>query len=79
MFGEGQGRVIVSCAPEHASAVQTIADRYGVPCSDIGSVENADDHFRIRANDSGVEVDLETLTDRYFGALPGILDRAAGN
>jgi phosphoribosylformylglycinamidine synthase len=79
LFGEAQGRVVVSCAPEHADAVGRMAERHGVPCQAIGTVGTRGGTFRIRALDSGVEVDLDTLTASYFGALPDIMNRATGN
>jgi phosphoribosylformylglycinamidine synthase len=79
LFGEAQGRVVVSCAPERADSVQGVAERHGVPCQAIGTVGEHGGTFRIRALDSGVEVDLDTLTDSYFGALSDIMDRATGN
>jgi phosphoribosylformylglycinamidine synthase len=79
LFGEAQGRVVVSCASERVDAVRRIAERHGVPCQAIGTVGTRGGIFRIRALDSGVEVDLDTLTASYFGALPDIMNRATGN
>ncbi len=38
LFGESQGRIVVSCAADDATVVARIAKRYGVPCAQIGSV-----------------------------------------
>ena len=76
LFGEAQGRVVVSCAPGDADAVHRLAERHGVPCRGIGTVSGPESRFRIRAEDSGVDVSLPDLHQTYFGALPGIMDEA---
>jgi phosphoribosylformylglycinamidine synthase len=74
LFGEAQGRVVVSCAPGRAAEVLRTAERFEVPCREIGTVGDASDRFRIRTKDGGVDVDLGTLADAFFGALPRIME-----
>jgi len=78
LFGETQGRIVVSCRAEDREAVEEEAERYGVPCRRIGTVGAQDSPFRIRAPGGGVEVDLDTLARVYFGAIPERMDRSYG-
>jgi phosphoribosylformylglycinamidine (FGAM) synthase-like enzyme len=41
LFGESPSRVIVSCAPGHAAAVELLARQHGLPAEAIGSVGGA--------------------------------------
>src|SRR5690606_3540262 len=38
LFGEAQGRIVVSCAPERVEEVLAVARRHGVPAKRIGTV-----------------------------------------
>jgi phosphoribosylformylglycinamidine synthase len=77
LFGEAQGRVVISCDPGAVKEVLRLAERHDVPCVKIGTVVAAPDRFRIRTRDAGVDVDLETLADAFFGALARIMEGAA--
>jgi hypothetical protein len=57
--------------------VKRIADRFEVPAREIGVVTPAAQRFRIRTRDGGVDVDLDTLADAFFGALPKIMEGKA--
>jgi len=74
LFGEAQGRIIVSCAAEVVEHVLHLAEHYGVPCTEIGRVVAAAEGFRIRTPQGGVDTDLATLADAYFGALPRLME-----
>jgi len=74
LFGEAQGRIVVSCAPDAVEQVLHLAEHYGVPCAEIGRVVAAADGFRIRTPQGGVDTDLATLADAYFGALPRLME-----
>jgi phosphoribosylformylglycinamidine synthase II len=76
LFGEGQGRVIVSCLGENADEIRRIAEDYEVPCRVIGRVGSPEDRFRITSGPSGVDLDLAQLSEAFFGAIPRIMDRA---
>jgi phosphoribosylformylglycinamidine synthase len=76
LFGEGQGRVVVSCSPEDVDEVLRIAEDHGVPCRTIGRVGGPDDGFRITVGPSGVDVALARLSDAFFGTIPRIMNRA---
>jgi phosphoribosylformylglycinamidine synthase len=75
LFGEAQGRVIVSCSPENVDAVLREAGDHGVPCRVIGRVNGPGDRFRITSGPSGVDLALAELAGAFFGAIPRIMDR----
>lgn len=79
LFGEAHGRIVISCAPENVARITSTAAMYEVPCAEIGTVGDGDSTFRIRVGESGVDVDLDTLAETYFGALPGIMDRVTSS
>ena len=77
LFGETQGRIVVSAAPDQVAAVRALADRHGVPCAEIGRVSGRDGRFRIRAGTSGVDLPVRDLVDAFFGAIPARMDTPA--
>jgi phosphoribosylformylglycinamidine synthase len=77
LFGEAQGRVLLSCEASAVKAVLRLAERHDVPCVRIGTVVEARDRFRIRTRDAGVDLDLEALAGAYFGSLTRIMEGAA--
>ena len=77
LFGESQGRVVVSCPPERVAGVVELARSHDVPCAQIGSVGGAEGSFRIRAGTSGVDVPVRDLAAAFFGAIPARMDSPA--
>jgi phosphoribosylformylglycinamidine synthase len=77
LFGESQGRVIVSCSAADRDAVCRVAETHGVPCADVGRVTEHGGRFRIRAGTSGVDVPVRDLMDAFFGAIPARMDAPA--
>ncbi len=77
LFGESQGRIVVSCTPGETPEVLRLAERYGVPARRIGAVTPADDGFSVRVRDGALSASLDELADAYFGALPRIMDAPA--
>jgi phosphoribosylformylglycinamidine synthase len=77
LFGEAQGRVVLSCAPEDLEALLRLAERYGVPARKIGEVRGAGDPLSIRLPDATVTVDASQAAEAYFGTIPGIMDAPA--
>lgn len=71
LFGEAQGRVIVSTAdPERVLA---IAASHGVPARRIGTVAPAADGLIVTGGDRAVSVDVPALAAAYHDTLPGIM------
>jgi phosphoribosylformylglycinamidine synthase len=77
LFGEAQGRVVVSCAPGDVEAVLAAADDHGVPARRIGTVgaPGADFHLGLRNGD--VRVPVADVARAYFEAIPAIMDAPA--
>ena len=74
LFGEAQGRVVVSCSQEDADAVLELAREHGVPAQHIGTVGAAGGDLRIAAAGATVHADTAAMADAYFGAIPRIMD-----
>ena len=74
LFGEAQGRVVVSCDPGKADDVLRLARDHGVPSRVIGTVTEAGSGFTVRTKDENVEVDLSTIEALFFETIPGIMD-----
>jgi phosphoribosylformylglycinamidine synthase subunit PurL len=72
LFGEGQGRVIVSTvSPEKVVA---IAQKHGVPAAIIGRVTTSKT-LSIATADSNLEANLADLDDDYFETIPRIMSK----
>jgi len=76
LFGEAQGRIIVSCDTLSVDDVLRIAKKHGVPGRKIGRVVEADEGFRIEGRSVTLEVDVETLSELFFGTIPRLMDGA---
>jgi phosphoribosylformylglycinamidine synthase II len=72
LFGEGQGRVIVSTAS--ADKVVAIAEKHGVPAAIIGKV-TAEKKLIITTADTKLEANLADLDDDYFETIPRIMSK----
>jgi phosphoribosylformylglycinamidine synthase subunit PurL len=79
-FGETQGRVLLSVAPEHvARAVEIIRD-HGVLVRTIGTVGEPGGPFSVRSPHGHLEVAVEAVAERYHQTLPDLMRaRAAGD
>jgi phosphoribosylformylglycinamidine synthase len=74
LFGESQGRIVVSCDPSTTDEVLQIAARHGVPARRIGQVTPFEDGFSLEVRDGSVSASLAELSEVYFGALPKLMD-----
>ena len=79
LFGEAQGRVVVSCDPSSTDAVLRIAAAHGVSAEKVGSVMEADAGFMLTVRDGSIAAPLSSLLDAYFDALPGIMNASAAS
>jgi phosphoribosylformylglycinamidine synthase len=75
LFGEAQGRIIVS-TPD-AEAVLAVARRHGVPARAIGTVTGASQGLDIIVGDTRLHAAIDRLTNAYHEALPRAMSRAA--
>ncbi len=76
LFGEAQGRVVVSCHPRSADEVLRHAKRHGVHSRAVGQVVPSEEGFRIDGRATSLEADIEILAELYFGAIPTLMDGA---
>ncbi len=71
LFGESQGRIVVSTQASDASALEARARESGVRCVRIGEVRPAGDGLRIRARGlPTLHLATEALARQYFHAIP---------
>jgi phosphoribosylformylglycinamidine synthase len=76
LFGEGQGRVIVSTpSPDKVVA---IAAKHGVPAATIGKV-TAEKTLSIRTACGTLSANLKELDDDYFETIPRIMSKAVAS
>jgi phosphoribosylformylglycinamidine synthase len=75
LFGEAQGRVIVST--DSPDDVARIAAAHGVTATTIGTVEAAAKPFRIRYAGGELVAPLARLATAYHDAIPSIMTRVA--
>jgi phosphoribosylformylglycinamidine synthase subunit PurL len=75
LFGEAQGRVVVSCRPEHVEPLRSLAERHGVPATVIGAVGAPGGSFRIATRHAApLEAPTEELARIYYSAIPRRMD-----
>ncbi|HET9425530.1 MAG TPA: phosphoribosylformylglycinamidine synthase subunit PurL [Gemmatimonadaceae bacterium] len=72
LFGEAQGRVIVSTPA--AEQVVAIARKHGVPATAVGRVIPAKT-LAITTNDATLKANLSDLDDDYFETIPRIMSK----
>jgi phosphoribosylformylglycinamidine synthase len=78
-FGEGQGRIVVSCKKHHTSGVLAVAAKHGVPARVIGHVRGGlGARFVLHAVEATIDVAATDLAEVYRTAIPRLVDRALG-
>jgi phosphoribosylformylglycinamidine synthase subunit PurL len=75
LFGEAQGRVVLSAPADGVDRVLEIAREHGVPAAVIGRVGEPGGSFRIETRGGTVAAPAVELAEIYYGALPRRLDR----
>jgi phosphoribosylformylglycinamidine synthase subunit PurL len=75
LFGEDQGRAIVTCDVTAVAAVQAIATRHGVAAREIGRVGAPDSDFVIRTGAVVLEAEVAELAAIYENAIPRRMER----
>ncbi len=76
LFGEDQGRVVVSCAPQDVEEVQRTAEVHGVPAARVGIVAGPTEPLRIETASSSLCLPLERVAGEYFGAIPRVMNQS---
>jgi phosphoribosylformylglycinamidine synthase subunit PurL len=79
LFGEAQGRIVLSCAPEQADQVMAIAGRHDVPAAQIGTVSVAGGRFAVHctARDATIDVAIGELREAWEHAIPRYMERSS--
>jgi phosphoribosylformylglycinamidine synthase subunit PurL len=75
LFGEAQGRVLVS-TPD-ADALRAIASRHGVKATLIGTVRATTGLLEVTVGPRQLRVSVAQLADAYHEAIPRIMQRSA--
>ena len=75
LFGEAQGRVVVSCAAADAEGVLAVAQGAGVPARRIGRVGG--ETFTLRTGSAVVQAPVDHLREVYETAIPRLMERTA--
>ena len=75
LFGEAQGRVVVSTP--NTPAVLDAARRHGVPARKIGRVFAESGVLRMRIGQDVIDAPVERLANAYHDAIPRRMDRSA--
>jgi phosphoribosylformylglycinamidine synthase len=70
LFGEAQGRVVLSCDPAYTADVLEVARRHGVPAARIGAVGAPGGRFRVETRGGTVDADVRALREVYENAIP---------
>jgi phosphoribosylformylglycinamidine synthase len=84
LFGEAQGRIVISCAPDALEPVLATAARHGVPARSIGRITavaagpaiDAAPRFYVRAGEVSVDLPTAALAEVYRTAIPRLMDKA---
>jgi phosphoribosylformylglycinamidine synthase subunit PurL len=84
LFGEAQGRIVVSCDPAVVDRLLALADEHRVPARAIGTVGAAVSEgdaaagatFAIFGGGVGIETSVTALAEVYDTAIPRLMDRA---
>jgi phosphoribosylformylglycinamidine synthase len=74
LFGEAQGRIVISSAPGNVERVKTIAARHGVPATVIGNVGEVNGRFVIAAGHVRIDVPVAELSDVWRDAIPRLME-----
>jgi phosphoribosylformylglycinamidine synthase subunit PurL len=78
LFGEAQGRIVVSCAADDAAGVIETARGMDVAAEVIGTVGAADGEFNLRTRGAAaIALPVASLHEVYSTAIPRLMERAA--
>ncbi|MBE3000940.1 phosphoribosylformylglycinamidine synthase subunit PurL [Nocardiopsis sp. HNM0947] len=72
LFSESGARALVETTAENAAAVRELAERHGVPVTELGTVGG--DTLAVSHAEGAVEVALTDLRASYESALPALMD-----
>ncbi len=70
LYGEDQGRVVVSCDPGHETQLAALAGEFGVPIHAVGVVGAPNQALVIATRNTRYKWSTESLREIYFTAIP---------
>jgi phosphoribosylformylglycinamidine synthase subunit PurL len=75
LFGEAQGRIVVSCVASHVERVLELAREHAVPAARIGTVGDVDGDvvLELAATGQTVRLAAAALAEAYHTAIPRIM------
>ncbi len=76
LFGEDQGRALVSTVPDSVEVLLERAAHHQVPAVRVGSVGEPDGDLEVRHGGVTLVVPVRRLRETYFDALPTIMEAA---
>jgi phosphoribosylformylglycinamidine synthase len=77
LFGEAQGRIVVTCAHEHMETLIAVAAGNDVPAAMIGIVGSPHGQFVLRtARGAAIDVAVEALHEVHSTAIPRLMERS---
>jgi len=81
LFGEAQGRIVVSCAPADRATLIEMAATHGVAAHVIGVVtaRSTEARFVLQSAHASIRLAMAELADAYRLAIPRAMDRPAGS
>jgi phosphoribosylformylglycinamidine synthase len=74
LFGEAQGRILVSCPPGKTAEVLRIAQLHEVPARRIGTVAGPESDFRVTVRGASISTPLGPMATAYFDSISKIMD-----
>jgi phosphoribosylformylglycinamidine synthase II len=79
LFGEAQGRVVLSCAAEKEAELLRALEIHGVPAKRIGTVGARGGTFRIQTRHGTLAAPAAELAEVYESAIPRRMDGTAAD
>jgi phosphoribosylformylglycinamidine synthase len=79
LFGEAQGRVVLSCGAETEVELLRTLEIHGVPAKRIGTVGPRGGSFRVQTRDGTIEAPAAELAEIYETAIPRRMDGTAAD
>ncbi len=75
LFGETQGRIVVSAEPAAVESIAAEAERVGLPCRRLGSVTAKENGLQIAVGTQVVRLGVEEASSAYYDSIPARMER----
>ncbi len=73
LFGEDQGRALVTATADNSNSVLNAAKQFGVPAYKVGHVTDRGEPLILRLSGEALTFSLEELRSTYFDAVPAFM------